>query len=348
MKLKRIIGSVLTIIVALTLTSCRGNKESGPVTRREFALDTVITLQIYDKGNEEILDEAIDRLKEIENRMSPTIKDSDISLINENAGIKPIKVNDDVYFVIQQAKYFAEVSNGAYEPTIGPLVKLWDIKTTDEKERKSIPTDEEIKKTMDLVDYHDLELMEDNLVYLNRKGMKLDLGGIAKGYAADEMKRVFKENGVENAIIDLGGNIYAMGEKANSEPWKIGIQDPFEPIGQHMGIYSIKDKSIVTSGDYERYFNYNGKRYHHIIDGKTGYPSENEVAGISIVSDLSIDGDALSTALFVLGVDEGMKLVNQLDKIDVVFITKENQAIIQEKTRNKFSLTNTNLDLIIN
>lgn len=348
MKLKKIIGIVLTIIVALTLTSCKENKESGPVTRREFALDTVITLQIYDKGNEEILDEAIERLKEIENRMSATIKDSDISIINKNAGIKPTKVNDDVYFVIQEAKYFAEISNGAYEPTIGPLVKLWNITAIDKKERNFIPTEEEIEKAMSLVDYNDLELMEDNLVYLNKKGMKLDLGGIAKGYAADEVKRVFKENGVKNAIIDLGGNIYAMGERNNSEPWRIGIQDPFKSIGEYMGILNVKNKSIVTSGDYERYFNYKGKRYHHIIDTKTGYPSENEVAGISIVSDLSIDGDALSTALFVLGVDEGMKLVNELDNIDVIFITKEDQAIIQEKTRGKFSLTNNNLDLIIN
>ncbi|NMB26880.1 MAG: FAD:protein FMN transferase [Tissierellia bacterium] len=350
MRLRKLLELVLIFVMTLSIfTGCVGNKQKEPISRTEFLMDTVIMLKIYDKPEEKILDEAVNRLIEIENRMSVDIDTSDVSLINKNAGIKPVKVNDDVYYVIDKAKHFAEISNGAYEPTIGPLVELWNITGTDrEREKASIPTEEQIKEKMALVDYNDLELMEDNFVYLNRKGMKLDLGGIAKGYAADEMKRIFKEHGVGSAIIDLGGNVYALGEKENGEPWKIGIQDPFEIAGNYMGILNVKDRSIVTSGDYERYFEYKGKRYHHIIDAKTGYPSENEVSGISIASDKSIDGDALSTALFVLGVNEGTKLVNQIENIDTVFITKNDEVIIQEKLQDEFTLKKGNLKLIIN
>ena len=338
-KLLRVI--LIFSIISLILTSCTGNKKNEPISRTEFLMDTVIILKIYDKPEEKILDEAIDKLIEIENKMSVSIDSSDVSLINKNAGMKPVKVSDDVYYVISKAKYFAKLSNGAYEPTIGPLVELWDITRTDERKKESIPTEEQIKEKKALVDYNDLELMEDNFVYLNRKGMKLDLGGIVKGYAADEVKKIFKEHGVNSGIIDLGGNVYALGEKENGEPWKIGIQDPFEVIGNYMGILKVKDSSIVTSGDYERYFEYKGKRYHHIIDAKTGYPSDNEVSGISVVSDKSIDGDALSTALFVLGVDEGTKLVNEIGNIETVFITKNDEVIIQDELKDQFTLKKT-------
>ena len=348
MKLKRPIAFIIIAIIILTVTGCTTNKKQEPLTRTEFLMDTVVTLKIYDKQDKKILDEAINRLKEIENRMSVTIDTSDVSQINKNAGIKPVKVHDDVYYVIEKAKHFATISDGAYEPTIGPLVDLWNITGTDEKERSTIPSEAEIKEKMALVNYKGLQLMEGNSVYLNRKGMKIDLGGIVKGYAADEMKRIFLENGVKSAIIDLGGNIYAIGGKKNSNMWKIGIQDPFDITGNYIGIINIKDKSIVTSGDYERYFMYKGERYHHIIDSKTGYPSKNEVAGVSIISDKSINGDALSTALFILGVDKGTELIKKLGDVDAIFITKQKEIYVPERLTNNFTLTNNNLKLITN
>lgn len=343
---RKSIIAILLIIITLIFTGCSSNKNE-PITRKEFLMDTPITLTIYDKKDEVILDKAVDRLKEIENRMSSTIENSDISMINRNAGIKPVEVHEDVYYVIKKARYFADISQGAYDPTIGPLADLWNITGTDEKERDSIPTEEEIEEKKDLVNYNGIGLVKNNMVYLKEKGMKLDLGGIAKGYAADEVKRIFEENEVENAIIDLGGNIYAMGTRNNSKPWRIGIQDPFEVSGDYMGIFNANNRSIVTSGDYERYFKHDGKKYHHIINPKTGYPSENEISGVSIVSNASIDGDALSTALFVLGVDQGMNLIDNLEDIDVIFVTKENKAIIEEKTKDKFELSNDDLELII-
>lgn len=348
MKQKRIVlFSLVFIIAILAITAC-SSKQQKVLTRTEFLMDTVITLKIYDSKDEKIMDKAINRLKEIEDRMSATIDNSDVSLINQNAGIKPVKVNDDTYFVIEKAKHFAKLSNGAYEPTIGPLVELWNITGTDERERESIPTEEEINEKKALVNYKDLILEEGNSVYLSKKGMKLDLGGIVKGYAADEVKRIFLENDVNSAIIDLGGNIYALGEKTNGEAWKIGIQDPFTVTGNYIGILNTKDSSIVTSGDYERYFVYNGERYHHIIDAKTGYPAKNEISGISIISDKSIDGDALSTAIFVMGVEKGTKLINSLENVDTIFITKDKKVFIPKSLEEYFTLSNEKLKLIIN
>lgn len=318
-----------------------------PISKTAFLMDTAVTLKIYDKQDEKIIDKAIQRLKEIENRMSRTIEDSDISLINKNSGIKPVQVHDDVYYVLEQAKYFSTISNGAFDPTIGPLVDLWDI-TGDKGERDSLPTDGEIKERLELVNYNDLELMEDNYVYLKRQGMELDLGGIVKGYAADEVKRIFLENGVKSAIIDLGGNIYALGEKSNGDPWRIGIQNPFDVTGTYIGIISLKDKSVVTSGNYERFFIYQGKRYHHILDTKTGYPSESGIAGVSVITDKSIYGDALSTALFVLGVEEGTKLINTLEDVDAIFITDKDEVVVQDKLLDKFELRNDELKLVVN
>ncbi|NMA87045.1 MAG: FAD:protein FMN transferase [Tissierellia bacterium] len=345
---KKIALTILIFAVLVsTITGC-SKKQTGILTRTEFLMDTVITLKIYDNKDEKAMEQAIDRLKEIEDRMSATIDSSDVALINNNAGIKPVKVNEDTYYVIEKAKYFAEISNGAYEPTIGPLVELWDITGTDEKERESIPTEEEIKEKMALVDYNDLILVEDNMVYLNRKGMKIDLGGIVKGYAADEVKRIFLENDVNSAIIDLGGNIYALGEKPDGEAWKIGIQDPSTVTGNYVGILSIKDSSIVTSGDYERFFVHKGERYHHIIDVKTGYPSKNEVSGISVISDKSIDGDALSTALFVMGVEEGSKLANELEDVETIFITKNKEVYVPKALEEHFTLSKDNFKLLTN
>lgn len=347
MKKKVVLPILIITILILTITAC-SNKQTGVLTRTEFLMDTVITLKIYDNKDKKIMDKAIDRLKEIEDRMSATIDSSDIVLINKNAGIKAVQVNEDTYFVIEKAKHFAEISNGAYEPTIGPLVELWNITGTDEKEREYIPTEEEINEKKALVDYNDLILQEDNMVYLNREGMKIDLGGIVKGYAADEVKRIFLENGVNSAIIDLGGNIYALGEKSNEEAWKIGIQDPFSVTGDYIGILNIKDSSIVTSGNYERYFLHKGERYHHIIDSKTGYPSKNKVSGISVISDKSIDGDALSTALFIMGVEAGSKLANELEDVDTIFITKNKEVFVPKSLEEYFVLSNDNLKLLTN
>lgn len=346
--MKRINKLMLVLSLIFLITGCV-EKDKGtiePLARTEFMMDTVMTIKTYDKNDEKILDKVYERLEEIENTMSATIETSEISKINDNAGISPVEVSPDTYFVIEAAKHYAEISKGAYEPTIGPLVDLWAIKSG-ELERDWIPSELDIATKKDLVDYNNLELLDGNKVFLKEKGMKIDLGSIVKGYAADEAKRVLTENGVNVAIIDLGGNIFAHGVKANDLPWAIGIQNPLEVTGGYLGIVEVKDKSIVTSGDYERYFEYEGNRYHHIIDSKTGYPSDNEIMGVTIISDKSIDGDAWSTTLFVLGLDKGMELVNTVEGVDAIFILKDKSIYTTDFLKNKFTLKDDSSGFII-
>lgn len=340
MKYRKSLLIVLLVLLVINLVGCEKNLDhKEPLTRTDFLMDTVITLKIYNRQDEEVLDKAIDRLKEIENKMSVTLASSHVSKINENAGTRPVKVDEEVYRVIKKAKEFAYITKGAYDPTIGPLVELWNIRDDVKLERESIPSPEEIKEAQELVDYRDLELLEDNRVFLNRKGMKIDLGGIAKGYAADEVRKVFLEEGVQSAIIDLGGDVYLMGEKDLKDYWKIGIQDPFKANGNYLGILKIKDKSIVTSGSYERYFVHKGHKYHHIIDPKTGYPAKGNLMAVSIISNESIEGDALATALFITGINTGLDIIGQLDGVEAIFITENREIFMDKNLIKDFSLT---------
>jgi len=333
----------VTLILTISIWGCTNvseeplNVSEEPLSKTGYdMLGTVVTIKLYDHKDSKILDMVFDRIEEIENRMSVNIEDSDISKINKNAGKEAVVVHDDVYDVLKKAKYYAEISNSAFEPTIGPLVQLWGIG----KEGERIPEDDEIKNLLSKVDYRKLELLDDNKVFLRDEGMAIDLGGIAKGYAADEVNRILEENKVKSAIIDLGGNIYVKGNKLDGNKWRVGIQDPFEVRNANVGIISTLNKSVVTSGNYERYFEEDGVRYHHILDIQTGYPARNEVAGISIIADKSMDADALSTALFVLGVEKGLELVEKIDGIDAIFITKNYEVYKSSGIKEDFIIDN--------
>ncbi len=334
MKLKK--KRVLILIFALLILSvaCTDSKQKKTtLTRTDFLMDTVMTVRIFDNASEELMNNVFNRIREIEEKMSVTLDTSDVNLINQNAGINPVKIDKETYFVLKKAKEYAVLSDGYYDPTIGPLVELWDVKSSD-KERDSIPSEKSIKEAISLVDYKKLELLDEEYVFLNGKNMKLNISSIVKGYAADQARKVLNENGVKSAIIDLGGNVYAYGDKMGST-WKIGIQDPNEITGVELGILNIKDKSIVSSGSYERYFIYKGTRYHHILNPKTGYPSENELIGVTIVSDQSIDGDALSTCMYVAGIEEGKRLISGLDGIQAIFITSDDEVYIPRLYRDE-------------
>lgn len=342
--LKNLVLSLLLIFSLSILTSCsKNNKASEPLKKSELLMGTVVTVSLYDSTNEEILNKVFNKVKELESILSINENGTLVDKINDEAGINPVKVDDYTYTVVKKGVEYSKLSNGLFDISVGPIVKLWSIGLPEAK----VPTKQEIDEKLPLIGYSDIEINDaDKTIYLKRKGMMLDLGGIAKGYTADVISDILTEEGVNSAIINLGGNIFAHGKKPNGDEWKIGIQDPFSERGGIIGTLITSNKSIVTSGIYERYIEENGIKYHHILSPKTGYPYENEIAGITIVSDNSTDGDALSTSVFAMGVEEGMKFVNSIDGIDAIFITKDNKVYITDGLKNIFTLSNSDFTLV--
>ena len=255
--------------------------------------------------------------------MSAFKEESDISKINSKAGITPQAVSKDTYFVVKNAVEYSQILEGTFDPTIRPLVKLWNIGN----DKETIPKKAKIEEALKLVNYNDVILDESNCtIMLKNKYQALDVGGIAKGFAAEEVRDIFHKHKVKSALIDLGGNIFALGSKDDGTPWRVGIQNPFESRGDFIGILNVKDKSIVTSGNYERYFMKDGQRFHHIIDPKTGYPSQSKIISATIISDNSIDGDGLSTGVYIIGIDKAMKIIEAIDGIDAIFITEDKKV----------------------
>jgi thiamine biosynthesis lipoprotein len=218
---------------------------------------------------------------------------------------------------VRKALQYAKISGGAFDPSIGPIVKLWNIGMEGER----VPENWEITAALPLVDWTAVRTDEKaSTVYLERPGMRLDLGAIAKGYAADEISRILVERNVRAAIVDLGGNILAYGKKKDGSPWRIGVQNPFSERGEYLGIVTIPGGTVVTSGIYERFFIQDGKRYHHILDTTTGRPVESDLVSVSVLAPSSIDADGLSTTLFALGREKGFALLKTLPGVEAIFV----------------------------
>lgn len=211
------------------------------------------------------------------------------------------------------------------------------------KENKRIPECKEIKESMKLVNYKDVLMNPENTsVKLRNINQSIDLGGVAKGFAADEICLILKENKVSSALIDLGGNIFALGNKVNGKKWKIGVQNPFDKTKEYIGILHIINKSVVTSGSYERYFELNNKKYHHIIDTKTGYPIDNKIVSVTVISDRSIDGDSLASCAYTMGLESGYELIESIKDVEAIFITEDKSVFLTSGVKRKFKLIDKN------
>lgn len=314
-----------------------------PITKSNFYLGTYCRITVYDKTDETIIDKAFNRIDEFDRMLSINKDNTDVDKLNEKSGVKAVKVNDDIYKLIDKSINYSKLTGGAFDVTIGPLVKLWNIGL----DTARVPTKDEIIKAIPLIGYNNIDLNpNDKTVYLKNKGMILDFGAIAKGYIADEVAEILRANKVKKAIIDLGGNIYALGSNKENNPWKIGIQDPDLERNEIIGYIYSTDKSIVTSGIYERFLEKDGVKYHHILSPFNGYPYDNEIMGVTIVSDLSIDGDALSTSTFSLGLNEGLKFINSVPNVEAIFITKDHKIHLTDGLKNNFSLTNEKYKLV--
>ena len=313
----------------LFLVSC-----TQDTSRTDFALGTFCHITLFERKQDKVYNDVFARIREIENLMSVNIPSSDVSRVNAAAGIEPVHVHEETFAVIKLSLHYAKLSGGAFDPSVGTLVSLWGIGGG----RPRVPSQAEIDETLPLVNWQFIELDEETRsVFLTRRGMALDLGAIAKGYAADEAAAVIRNSGVERAIINLGGNILTCGERKDGKPWRVGVQNPNDDRNKYIGILRVRERSVVTSGVYERFFEKEGRRYHHIFSPDIGYPADNGLLSVTITAPRSIDADALSTAVFVLGYERGSALIESLAETEAVFIF--NDLSVRKTSGADFSLT---------
>lgn len=304
------------------------------VSKTFFALGTINNIRIPGSRNEKAADLAVRRVAEIDDRMSAFKPESDIGRLSGNAGRHSQKLHDDTFRLLQKAVRFSLICGGAFDITIRPLVELWGIN----KKGSFIPSDAEIREALELVGYQSIQLDEESMnAYLEKPGQCVDLGGIAKGYAADEVRRILIENGVTSALINLGGNVSAVGNRPDGKPWKVGIQNPLAPTGQYLGVLSVTNRTVVTSGCNERFFIKDGVRYHHILDPRTGKPAQSRLLSVTAVCENSADADALTTAMFVLGPEKSLPLLYKADA-EAIFIFNNLAVAVTKGLSNDFSL----------
>ncbi len=282
-------------------------------------LGTTCSISLYSTSPDAVLDMAFSRLWEIDRTMKYSGEDSEVHLVNLGAGGPGVSVSPSTLQVIERGLYYSQLGNGRFDITIGPLVSLWGIGKDEEGQ---VPPLDEIRKARSLMGYEKVHIVGPR-VRLEDAGMSIDLGGIAKGYAADEVAAILRKNGVESGLINLGGNVLTCGSKPDGSAWRIGVQDPTDLRGSYLGVLTVRNKAVVTSGPYERFFIQDGKRYHHILDTETGFPVENGVISATILAASSIDADGLSTLVFSLGPVDGINLINGLEGIEALVITDD-------------------------
>lgn len=297
------------------------------------ALGTVINLTVAEPSSEADLDAGYQLIQHFEDKLTVNRPESEVMSINHAAGIKPVAVPEDTYGLIKRAVLVSRKHLG-FNVAIGPLVKLWKIGFKGANK----PSDADIKARLKLIDPERIQLDdEQQTVFLEDVGMEIDLGGIAKGYIADQIKKLWLERGVQTGIIDLGGNVLLVGKSQHADGmWNIGVQNPIKPRDVSLGVVHIPEKSIGTSGIYERKLIIDGHEYHHMFDSKTGYPIKNNLASVTIISDQSIDGEMWSTIGFYQGIEDGKKLIESQKNIEAVFITKELETVVTNGLTNNF------------
>ncbi|MCF0133460.1 MAG: FAD:protein FMN transferase [Blautia sp.] len=315
----------LIVVVSLIATSGCGSKKAEKYDRMFFAFDTVISLSIYSaEDGEALLDKCVEMCTEIEEIFSRTKQESELYRINHR-DTDTVAISDEIRKVLEVGFQYHKLSEGLFDFTVAPLSDLWDFKSED----AVVPPEEMIAAAVKKVDADLVQLKGNQLVFQSRDTM-IDLGALVKGYAADQMKTFLKQEGVEHGLLNLGGNVLTIGAKPDGQPWNIGIQKPFGEQNSTADIVQVSDKSVVSSGIYERYLEQDGVIYHHILNPRTGYSVDNEIAGVSVICDSSLEGDALSTTCLMLGVEKATSLIQSRKDAEAVFVLKDGTVV---KTR---------------
>lgn len=324
--------SILTAVaLCFLLTGCSTQEEQA-YTQDFYAMDTAMRITAYGDNAADAVTECVSYINMLEADISRTRESSDIFALNHAEG-NQTELSEQTADILQEALDLAAKTEGRFDPTIAPLSDLWGIGT----EQAAVPAQEQIDKVLPLVDYTKVSL-EGTTASIPAEA-EIDLGGIGKGYAADHVIEILKENSVEQAIVALGGNVYVLGEKDRDTPWKVGITDPDNP-GDSFATLSVSDTAVVTSGDYERYLEVDGKRYCHIFDPETGYSAETDLRSVTVVSPDSTSADAYTTALFVMGLEDAMKYCEQ-NQIEAVFVCKDHTVYVTDGLKSSFELQST-------
>ena len=310
---RRLRAVLLLLSLTLSLTGC-ADSGGTPVERQFYAMDTVMNLTVYGVRAEDAVKAAMNRIEEIEALSSAYLPNSDVAKINAAAGTSSVAVSPEVLKMIQTAVQYGKLTDGAFDITVGPLISLWGIGT----DHENVPSQAEIDRALALVGSDKIQINEaKRTVMLPQSGMSIDLGGIAKGFAADEILRIFRQYDIRSALINLGSSsIYALGKKPDGSPWTVAIRHPREE-NEYLCVVQLADQALSTSGDYERYFIRDGKRYHHIFDPATGTPADAGIMSSTVViggkeSDCCMLADILTKAAFVSGVKRGFAVLDGL------------------------------------
>lgn len=324
---------ILVIIICILFCGCQIKNDMAEI--QMFAMDTFIDLKAQGENGEKALLEAEKEINRLEKLFSPTIEQSEIFVINQYAAKQTVNVSKDTFDLIEKAKEYCNITEGAFDITIAPVVKAWGFT----EEVKRVPSDEEIQQKLQLVDNNKLHIDKQNsTVYLEYENMSIDLGGIAKGYASDKVNEILKKNDVSSAVISLGGNVSVTGKRPDGTKWRIAVQDPMNSEG-YVGILNVEDTSVITSGVYQRFFEQDGKKYHHIIDTKTGKPTQTGLLSVTIVCDDGAMADALSTSVMVAGLQKGSELWRKLGNFGMIVITDSNEMYISEDIEDIFEVS---------
>lgn len=333
--MKRLTTAILAALLLLSCAACAGREAenaapSGEASAGLFAMDTYLSLTAYGGGAEAALEQAQIRIRELESLWSVTDEHSEIYAANHSGG-NPVTVSGDTADLVRYALDMAERTDGTLEPTLYPVLTAWGF-TTDSFH---IPEQEELDRLLEAVDYTRISLENGSLTVPD--GMQLDLGAVGKGYAADETAVVLRENDIESALLDFGGNILTIGAKPDGSPWRVGVRDP-DSEG-NLGILEITNQGVSVSGGYEKYFiGEDGERYWHILDPASGAPARSGLVQTAVVSNESKRCDTLSTALFVMGLDKAVQYWREHQDFEMILLAEDRTVYITEGLSDAFSL----------
>lgn len=347
MKLKAVMACVC-LSVSLLLGGCNNIKQDTTTETKNtqteekaesneeaskdiFAMDTYMTVTAYGAKAQEAVDEAEAEIQRLDELLSTGNEESEIAQLNQN---KSATLSEDAGYLVERALELNKETDGAFDIAIYPVMEAWGFPT----QNYQVPTADTLESLLKLADASQIIYDENSRkISFGREGMKIDLGGIAKGYTSSRIMDIYKENNISSGLVNLGGNVQALGTKPDGSKWRVAVQSP-DDTEDYLGILSVEDKAVITSGGYERYFEQDGKTYHHIINPKTGYPAENGLTSVTVVSEDGTLADGLSTSLFIMGKEEAIEFWKaHSEEFDIIMLTDEGKLYVTEGIQDDFS-----------